>query len=149
MFAPCDQAFTSNGLRRPAALLIAAISRADQRSGHSFRSLLGVAFVPVQAMRLPAVSLAALLLLAGCQRGPSADAERLDRLELRLQQLEQRQASPGAGNTADKAGKPPAGPVKSLTFRMGTSDDRLRIYWADGTSSDLPCTKEQSTWACG
>jgi len=104
-------------------------------------------------MRLPAVSLAALLLLAGCQQGPGADAkrsaERLDRLELRLQQLEQRQARPGASNTADQAGKPPAGPVKSLTFRMGTSDDRLRIYWADGTSSDLPCTKEQSTWACG
>lgn len=100
-------------------------------------------------MRLPAVSLAALLLLAGCQRGPSVDAERLDRLELRLQQLEQRQARPGTGNTADKAGKPPAGPVKSLTFRMGTSDDRLRIYWADGSTSDLPCTKEQSTWACG
>ena len=103
-------------------------------------------------MRLPAVSLAALLLLAGCQRGPSADTEllqRLDRLELRLQQLEQRQARPGTGNTGDKVGKPPAGPVKSLTFRMGTSDDRLRIYWADGTTSDLPCTKEQSTWACG
>jgi len=100
-------------------------------------------------MRLPAVSLAAALLLVGCQSGPSAESERLDRVELRLQQLEQRQASPGAGNTADKAGKPPAGPVKSLTFRMGSDDDRLRIYWADGTSSDLPCTKEQSTWACG
>ena len=45
--------------------------------------------------------------------------------------------------------KPPAGPVKSLTFRMGSEDDRLRIYWGDGTTSDLPCTKEQGTWACG
>ncbi|WP_398330757.1 hypothetical protein [Vulcanococcus sp.] len=85
----------------------------------------------------------------GCQSNPSAENERLNRIELRLQQLEQRQASPGAGSTADPSGKAPAGPVKSLTFRMGTSDDRLRIYWADGTSSDLPCTKEQSTWACG
>jgi len=25
----------------------------------------------------------------------------------------------------------------------------LRIYWADGSTSDLPCTKEQGTWACG
>ncbi len=102
-----------------------------------------------QAMRLPAVSLAAALLLVGCQRGPSAESERLERLELRMQQLEERQARPAANDAADRAGKPPAGPVKSLTFRMGSADDRLRIYWADGTSSDLPCTKEQGTWACG
>jgi hypothetical protein len=100
-------------------------------------------------MRLSALSLAAALLLVGCQSQPPAEDERLNRIELRLQQLEQRQAKPGAGNTADPSGKAPAGPVKSLTFRMGTTDDRLRIYWADGTSSDLPCTKEQSTWACG
>ena len=100
-------------------------------------------------MRRALLFLAAPLLLTGCQQGPSAERQRLDRLELRLQQLEQRQAHPYAGDTADKAGKPPAGPVKSLTFRMGSADDRLRIYWADGTSSDLPCTKEQSTWACG
>ena len=100
-------------------------------------------------MRLPAVSLAAALLLVGCQRGPSAESERLDRLELRMQQLEERQARPAANDAADRAGKPPAGPVKSLTFRMGSADDRLRIYWADGTSSDLPCTKEQATLVCG
>ncbi len=100
-------------------------------------------------MRLPAISLAAALLLVGCQSQPAAENERLNRMELRLQQLEQRQANPEAGSTADPSGKAPAGPVKSLTFRMGTNDDRLRIYWADGTSSDLPCTKEQSTWACG
>jgi hypothetical protein len=100
-------------------------------------------------MRLSALSLAAALLLVGCQSQPPAEDERLNRIELRLQQLEQRQAKPGAGNTADPSGKAPAGPVKSLTFRMGTTDDRLRIYWADGSSSDLPCTKEQSTWACG
>ncbi len=45
--------------------------------------------------------------------------------------------------------KAPAGPITSMTFRLGTKDDRLRIYWADGSSSDLPCTKEQSIWVCG
>jgi len=102
-----------------------------------------------QTMRWCTVSLASLLLLAGCQGGPSAEHQTLERLELRVQQLERRLAHPDEADTADKAGKPPAGPVKSLTFRMGSADDRLRIYWADGTSSDLPCTKEQGTWACG
>jgi hypothetical protein len=104
-------------------------------------------------MRLRPPSLAAALacglVLAGCQQGPSPESQRLDRLELRLQQLEQRLANPQGSNTADKAGKPPAGVVKSLTFRSGTDDDRLRIYWADGSQSDLECTREQSTWACG
>ena len=96
------------------------------------------------------LSLIGVLLLVGCQNNEAAQQrQRLDRLELKLQQVEQRLAHPDAADTADKAGRPPAGPVKSLTFRMGSADDRLRIYWADGTSSDLPCTKEQATWACG
>jgi len=87
--------------------------------------------------------------LTGCWARPDPQAERIERLEQRLQQVEQRLASPAAPNPADPAGKPPAGVVKSLTFRMGSADDRLRIYWADGTMSNLPCTKEQGTWACG
>jgi hypothetical protein len=128
-------------------VLISEISWAVHRSR---ARLLGVHPPHFQAMRRPAASLAALLLLTGCQQAASTDqTERLERLELRLQQLEQRQAHPDRQNTADQAGRPPSGPVTSLTFRMGSSDDRLRIYWADGTSSDLPCTKEQGTWACG
>jgi hypothetical protein len=100
-------------------------------------------------MRWCTLPLASLLLLTGCQGGPSVERQKLERLELRVQQLERRLAHPDETDTADKAGKPPAGPVKSLTFRMGSADDRLRIYWADGTTSDLPCTKEQGTWACG
>ena len=100
------------------------------------------------AVRTPLLALATAVVLVGCQRGPS-EAQRLERLELRLQQLEQRLNAPNGPNSADRGGKAPAGPVKSLTFRMGTEDDRLRICWADGTSSDLPCTKEQATWACG
>ena len=99
-------------------------------------------------MRTTLFVVAAALVLTGCQRGPS-ESQRLERLELRLQQLEQRLNAPDAPGSRDQGGKAPAGPVKSLTFRMGSADDRLRIYWADGSSSDLPCTKEQGTWACG
>jgi len=102
------------------------------------------------------VVLAASLLLvaglgSGCQRGPSAEAQRLDRVDLKIQQLEQRlnKLSVRAEDGADKSGKPPAGVIKSLTLRMGSEDDRLRIYWADGSKTDLPCTKEQSTFVCG
>jgi len=102
------------------------------------------------------VVLAASLLLvaglgSGCQRGPSAEAQRLDRVDLKIQQLEQRlnKLYVRAEDGADQSGKPPAGVIKSLTLRMGSEDDRLRIYWADGSKTDLPCTKEQSTFVCG
>lgn len=95
--------------------------------------------------------LVAALATAGCQRGPSAESQRLDRVDLKIQQLEQRLNKLSVRNEdgADKAGKPPAGVIKSLTLRMGSEDDRLRIYWADGSKTDLPCTKEQSTFVCG
>ncbi|MFM7236364.1 MAG: hypothetical protein ACKOYK_06295 [Cyanobium sp.] len=91
------------------------------------------------------------LAASGCQRGPSAESQRLDRVDLKLQQLEQRlnKLSVRSEDGADKAGKPPAGVIKSLTLRMGSEDDRLRIYWADGSKTDLPCTKEQTTFVCG
>ncbi|APD48453.1 hypothetical protein KQ302_12510 [Synechococcus sp. CS-602] len=99
---------------------------------------------------LAMVGLGAMALaLGGCWSAPEKETKRIEELEQRLQQVEQRLASPARSNPADPAGKPPAGVVKSLTFRMGSADDRLRIYWADGTSSDLPCTMEQGTWACG
>ena len=74
--------------------------------------------------------------------------EAINRLEQRLEQLE-RQVGEQLPPPSDNSNKVPAGPVSSITLRTGTSDDRLRIYWADGTRSDLPCTKEQNTWACG
>jgi hypothetical protein len=104
--------------------------------------------------------LACGLLLGGCQLLPGSGGappsaqerqllQRQEQLELKLQQLEQKLNNLNGPNGADSAGKPPAGPVKSLTLRTGTEDDRLRIYWADGSSSDLPCTKEQATLVCG
>jgi hypothetical protein len=75
----------------------------------------------------------------------------MDQLELKIQQLEQRLNKQAADhpNGADRKGKPPAGAIKSLTIRTGSADDRLRIYWSDGSTTDLPCTKEQTTFACG
>ena len=96
---------------------------------------------------------AALVLVSGCERQPSAAVRQLqqqqEQLELKIQQLEKRLNGLSQRNGADRAGKPPAGPVKSLTLRRGSADDRLRIYWADGTTSDLPCTEEQGTLVCG
>jgi hypothetical protein len=114
--------------------------------------------LPFQFQALPlraalATLTAASLLSAGCQRQPSAELQRLqqrqEQLEVKIQQLEQKLNLVTPGNGADPAGKPPAGAIKSLTYRSGTEDDRLRIYWADGSTSDLPCTKEQSTLVCG
>ena len=104
--------------------------------------------------------MAAFLLLSGCRgsqpeapgSGPAmsyATAGAIERLELRLDQLEQRlkELNPSPPDTADKA---PAGPIRSLTLRIGTDDDRLRLYWADGQRSDLLCSQEgQGVWACG
>ncbi|MGC6482044.1 MAG: hypothetical protein ACON4T_00530 [Synechococcus sp.] len=72
----------------------------------------------------------------------------LERLDYRLQQLERRIGS-NATPPPDQGNKIPPGPVKSLTLRLGTIDDRLRIYWEDGTMTNLPCTEEQKTWVCG
>ena len=54
--------------------------------------------------------------------------------------------SPGG----DADSKTPAGPLRSLTLRIGTEDDRLRMYWADGQTSNLICSQEgKGVWACG
>lgn len=99
---------------------------------------------------LAPVLLVAPLLVGGCQSWPNAERQRIDQLELKIQQLEQRLNRPDLRpDPADQAGKPPAGVIKSLTLRTDTEDDRLRIYWSDGSKTDLPCTKEQTTLVCG
>ncbi len=75
-------------------------------------------------------------------------SEQINQIEKRLEQVEKRVSQHLPPLSGDGI-KTPQGPIKSLTFRIGTKDDRLRIYWADGSKSDLPCTKEQAIWACG
>jgi len=96
---------------------------------------------------------ALLVSLSSCsamrQPGVGELIQRQERLELQVQQLEQRLNRRNPAATGAAVGNAPAGRIRSLTYRSGTADDRLRIYWADGSVSDLPCTKEQSTLACG
>ena len=93
-----------------------------------------------------------MVTLSSCQADQRSEvdqrSETLKRLELRVKQLEQQVGQPKPIPDTDE--KTPPGPIKSLTLRMGTIDDRLRIYWADGRSSDLPCNQEsKGVWACG
>ena len=69
-------------------------------------------------------------------------------LELKVKKLEQI-VKENIISSSKSDNRAPAGKIKSLTFRIGTADDRLRIYWEDGSKSDLPCTKEQFIWVCG
>ena len=97
----------------------------------------------------------ACLTISGCSPGPSSTSgdpskrAALERLELRVNQLERKLSTtpPRDGNLDPNV---PAGPLQSLTLRLGTDDDRLRLYWADGQSSDLICSEEgKGVWACG
>ena len=83
---------------------------------------------------------------SGDKQNASASIEQLERrinqLEKKLQELR----SPAG----DPDSKTPAGPLRSLTLRIGTEDDRLRMYWADGQTSNLICSEEgKGMWACG
>lgn len=98
-------------------------------------------------------ALAALtaLTLAGCGSKPSVEARRIEQLELKIQQLETRlnQLAAQQKQPPQTDGKLPAGAIKSLTYRTAADGKRLRIYWADGSQSDLECTQEQATLVCG
>ena len=94
--------------------------------------------------------------LTGCGLVPSsgvtpnansrASIEQLERRINTLEQELQKLKSP----SGDADSKTPAGPLRSLTLRIGTEDDRLRMYWADGQTSNLICSQEgKGVWACG
>ena len=76
------------------------------------------------------------------------DQEAIKGIELRLDKIE-KEIKKHHQQARKNDLKTPSGPIRSLTFRIGTRDDRLRIYWADGSNSDLPCMKEQTLWVCG
>ncbi len=72
-------------------------------------------------------------------------SEALIQLEKRISDLETKENSFSQNSDKDQEFLI----IKEVTFRIGTEDDRLRIYWSDGRKTDLPCTKEQNIWACG
>ena len=86
---------------------------------------------------------------SGVNESTSENSAALERLELRVNQLE-RDLKDVERPALETDSKTPPGPLRSLTLRLGTDDDRLRLYWADGQESDLICSQEgQGTWACG
>jgi len=113
-------------------------------SAHAVRSL---------AMALTAVITA--VLISACQKRADTQSStdinldaQISELQTRIDHLERRVSKdmPGSDDSGERV---PPGPIKSITFRSGTADDRLRIYWENGKVSSLPCTLEQGTWACG
>ena len=97
-----------------------------------------------------------LVTITGCgtlnrETGTSSEVtstQRITQLESRLNDIEQKLRR--LERSEDPDSKAPAGPLRSLTLRLGSSDDRLRMYWADRQTSDLVCNQEgQGTWACG
>ena len=99
--------------------------------------------------------LSTFLLVSGCQnkqeeiiRNQTREQSELTLLKSRIDRLEKKigyKAIPKKTRSKEDSSKL----IKSITFRIGTKDDRLRIYWSDGSNSDMPCTKEQSIWICG
>jgi len=102
--------------------------------------------IPLICLGLTSVGLTNCGLVTSSSDKPNARAS-IEQLEQRINQLELQQLR-SPGDHADS--KTPAGPLRSLTLRIGTKDDRLRIYWADGQTSNLICSQEgNGVWACG
>ena len=117
--------------------------------------MLPISAPAVRSLAIAICAVTTVALISACSRGPgeqqttekNIDAE-IGALTTRMDQLERR-VSEGMPGSDDSGERGPPGPIKSITFRSGTADDRLRIYWEDGKVSNLPCTLEQGTWACG
>ena len=105
-------------------------------------------WIPLLCLGVTSIGLTSceLVTSSGDKQNASASIEQLERRINQLEQELQQLRSPGG----DADSKTPAGPLRSLTLRIGTEDDRLRMYWADGQTSNLICSQEgKGVWACG
>ena len=106
--------------------------------------------IPLICLGLTSVGLTSCGLVSTSGNKPNANTRAsIKQLERRINQLEQElQELKSPAGDADS--KTPTGPLRSLTLRIGTEDDRLRMYWADGQTSNLICSEEgKGVWACG
>ena len=105
-------------------------------------------------------ALIGFIFLAGCQKVEKQSNEaylidnypylesEINQLKIKLSEIENLITVENTKNKSLKL-KDESNEIKSITFRIGSQDDRIRIYWTNGRKTDLPCTKEQSIWACG
>ncbi len=94
--------------------------------------------------------LSAFVLLAGCKgNGNEALTSKVMKLEEKVSKLEKLTVNLSSSLSNSKNEKSTKFFIKSITFRIDSKDDRLRIYWSDGSKTDLPCSKDEATWACG
>ena len=105
-------------------------------------------WIPLLCLGVTSIGLTGcgLVTSSGDKQNARASIEQLERRINQREQKLQQLKSPGG----DADSKTPAGPLRSLTLRIGTKDDRLRMYWADGQTSNLICSQEgKGVWACG
>ena len=106
--------------------------------------------IPLLCLGVTSVGLTSCGVVPSSGDNPNANSRAsLQQLERRINQLEQ-ELQELKSPASDSDSKTPAGPLRSLTLRIGTEDDRLRMYWADGQTSNLICSQEgKGVWACG
>ena len=106
--------------------------------------------IPLLCLGVTSVGLTSCGVVPSSGDYPNANSRAsLQQLERRINQLEQ-ELQELKSPASDSDSKTPAGPLRSLTLRIGTEDDRLRMYWADGQTSNLICSQEgKGVWACG
>ena len=106
--------------------------------------------IPLLCLLVTSVGLTSCGLVSSSGDKPNANTRAsIKQLERRINQLEQ-ELQELKSPSGDADSKTPAGPLRSLTLRIGTEDDRLRMYWADGQTSNLICSEEgKGVWACG
>ena len=106
--------------------------------------------IPLLCLGVTSVGLTGCGLVPSSGVTPNANSRAsIEQLERRINTLEQ-ELQKLKSPSGDADSKTPAGPLRSLTLRIGTEDDRLRMYWADGQTSNLICSQEgKGVWACG